>query len=126
MRNLSHKLDERKQMRGNISGREAFRVERDHHLIQARQATLPDRHDLWFERCVAIPGNLNLNLTELGANRFRVVTVPRVARATPFHSVTFVSEMVVHLDAGRALEHLANQIRQQTSLASQSNPHDLA
>ncbi|MEZ5310684.1 MAG: hypothetical protein R2735_08870 [Microthrixaceae bacterium] len=44
------------QVRGNVSGPQPLRVERDHHLIEARQAALPDRDHLGLERAVTVPG----------------------------------------------------------------------
>ena len=106
-------------MGGDVAGREAFRVERDHHLIQPRQPALPDRHRDRFEAAVAIPRDLHRDVADLGADRLGIVPVARVPRPAPVDRVRLVAEVIGDLGLERALQHLANQAGQQATFAGQ-------
>ena len=107
------------EMGGDVAGREALRVERDHHLVQPREPTLAHGHRGGFEAAVAIPWDLHLDVADLGAHGLGVMAVPGVSRAPPLHAVAFIAEMIGDLGLQRPLQDPADQPSQQAAFASE-------
>ena len=95
----------------DVAGRHPLRVERHDVARQPVETTLSLAHRGRLEARVAVPRDSQLDLTDLGRHRLRCRPVTRVARVAASRSVTFVAEMVGHLDLQASLQHLAHQTR---------------
>ncbi len=52
-----------REMRGDLPGGHAFRIQRQHDLVNLGQPALPLLYDLRFERALSIPWHINAHLT---------------------------------------------------------------
>lgn len=63
--------------------------------------------------------DINSYRTNVGCHRFRIRTVPRVARPSTLNSVPFIAERFGHLDFQAPPQHVSHQVGEQSALASQ-------
>ena len=92
---------------------------RDHLARQAVQAALTLGHRHRIEGGVAIPGDPQIDLADIGCDRLRVAAVAAVARRRTFDRVAFIADVVGHLDLQAGLQHPAHQRRQQAVVTGQ-------
>ncbi len=107
------------QVRLDLAGREALRVQRDHVPRQALEPApmLGDRHRR--ERALSVARHRQIDLADLGLDAFGRRPVARVRRPASLGGMTLVAQMLGHLDLQAGLEHLAHQTRQQPPVAGQ-------
>src|SRR5579859_4301326 len=109
------------EVSGDLAGRQAFRGQRDHQLIDARQPALALLDDLRLERPLAISGDVDLDLADLGQHRLRTRAVARVALVAARRRMLRIAEVVLHLHLQRRLQNRLRQIGQQTARTDQLN-----
>ena len=106
-------------MSSDVAGRETFRIQRDHHLVQTRQSTLTNRDSDRLKCAIAVPRDPQLNVTDLGAHRFGIRPIPGIARPPALDRVSHVTQMAGHLGFQGALENLTDQISEHATLPGQ-------
>ena len=109
-------------MRGDLTGRQPLCRERDHQLIDTRQAALALLDDLRLERPLAVAGDVDPNLADLGQHRLRAGPVTGVALVAALRRVLRIAEVVLHLHLQRRLQDGLRQIAQQAARADQLHP----
>ena len=103
----------------DVTGRHPLRVERDDVAGEPVEAALPLAHGLRIEAGVTVARHPQVDLADLGRHRLGRRPVAAVAAAAALDGVTFVAEMVGHLDLQTGLQHLAHQPGQQPVVAGQ-------
>src|SRR5579884_2103849 len=98
------------QVRADLRGRQPLRSQRDHHLVDADQTTLPLLDDLRIER--SLP-DFDLDRPLLAR------VVPRVARVVALDRMLRIPEMLLKLDLECRLQHGLRQARQQPARPDQ-------
>lgn len=109
-------------MRLDLTGCESLRGQRDHHLVDAAQATLTLAHQLGVEAAVAVAGHVELDRADLGDHRLGAGPVAGVPSVAPGRVVAGVAEMLVHLRFQAGLEDLLGQIVEQPARAHELDP----
>ena len=106
-------------MRLDLTGRQPFRRQRDHHRVDTVQPSLALLHRGRFEAAVTITGHVDVDRADLGDHRLRTGPVTRVGAVAAGRVVLGVAEMLIHLDLQPGLEDLLGEITQQPSRADQ-------
>ena len=114
-----------REMRFDLTGREPFRGERDHHRINTIEPalTLADRQRL--ERAITITRHIELDRADLGDHRLRPRPIARVAVVAALDGVLRIADVFLHLDFETRLEHLLREIRKQPARPDQAPPVSL-
>ncbi len=110
------------QMSLDLTGRQALGIQRQHVGVEAVEPPDMLRNGDRFERRVAVPRDLELDVADLRRDRLGRVAVPRVAAPTTGRVVTLIAKMLGQLDLHAGLEHGAQQRGQQPVSADQVNP----
>jgi hypothetical protein len=100
-------------VRGDFTGSEAFRAQRQHDLIHARQPALAFLHDLRIERRPGVPRDVDLHRPDLGQHGLRTGAVAGVPAAASGHVVFSVSEVFIHFRLQGGLQNVFRQPVQQ-------------
>lgn len=74
-----------------------------------------------FETPGAVPRHHHLDFADLGRDGLRIGAVAGVPRPSTLDRVTFVAEMVGHLDFQAPLQHVAHQVGQQPAVTGESD-----
>jgi hypothetical protein len=104
----------------DLTGRQAFRGERDDHRVDPVEPALTLADRLRLERPVTIAWVVDHHRADLGDHCLRASPVTRVATVAAVSGVLRVTEMLFHLDFEAGLEDLLGQIAQQTARAHQA------
>jgi hypothetical protein len=95
------------EVRGDLTGGQAFGVQRDRHRIHIRQPPLPLPHDHRLESAGPVPGHLHAHFTgSLGQHRLgpgAVTDIPWAALGR--RVVLVVAQVLGHLLLERGLQH---------------------
>lgn len=110
-------------MRADLPGREAFGIQRQHDLVDPRQAPLPLTDDLRLERARPVPRHIDLHrAVAVGHDRLRPSAVTDVARPDTGLVVLFVAEVLGHLLVQHGLQDRLGQLLEQPVRARQRQP----
>jgi hypothetical protein len=107
------------EMRGDLTGRQPTRRERQHDLIDPCEPSLALADDLRLERRLSVPRDLDLDRPDLREHRLGACPVTAVAAVASCRVVLLVAEVLAHLGVQRRLEHALGQLAQQPARADQ-------
>src|SRR3954452_22807391 len=106
-------------MRRDLTGRQPFRRQRQHHVVDAAEATLMLAHNRRFERAVTITGHVDVDWADISDHGLGARPIARVPALTSFDGVLGVTEMAINLPLESCLEHTFGEIAEQTARPGQ-------
>jgi hypothetical protein len=101
----------------DIADRHPARIQADDHVVEAAQAPGPFRDQPRGERPVPIPRHGEIDLPDLGLDRFRGVTIPGVHVLGCLWRALLITEVIGQLRGQPTLESGLDQPRDQTVAA---------
>jgi hypothetical protein len=114
----------RVKVRGDLTGRQAPRRQRQHELVDPVQASLPLADDRRIEGAVPVPGHIDLHRPDLGQHRLGPGAVAGVVPVAPDRVVLVVAEAPGDLLLQGRLEHSLGQPGQESAGADQIDPFE--
>jgi hypothetical protein len=103
----------------DIAHRHPAGIERDDHVVEAAKASLALGHQARRETAVAVPRDLQLQITDLGRDRLRRRAISRI-RVEPGFGITLViAEMLGQLGLQPALQGRFDQAGHEAALAGE-------
>jgi len=89
----------------------AFRVQRQHLLIEPREPTLVFGDHDWSKRPVTIAWDVQIDRADIGLDPFRGRPVTGVARTRWSAVMSVVTQMIIEFNTQRGLQNLSHQPR---------------
>ena len=109
--------DRRREMVLDVANRHAAGVEADDHLVEPAETPSALRHQPRREGPVTVPRRGQVDLTDLGPDRLRCETVPRVREQRRVGIALLIAQVIRQLDLQAALERSLDQLRDHPSRA---------
>jgi len=106
-------------VRGDLSGGQASRGQRQHDLVDPVEAALALAHDHGVEAGVSVARDLDLDWPDLGEHGLGAGAVARVPAATPGRIVAVIAKVLAHLRFQSGLEHRLGQSGEQPARADE-------
>ncbi len=106
----------------HLAGGQAFRGERDDHLVDAGQALLPLLDDLRFEGAVTVARHRYLHRADVGQHGLGAFAVAGVAAVLAGRVVLVIAEMVRDLAFQSGLQQPLGQLLQKPAFTRQLQP----
>jgi hypothetical protein len=110
------------QMRGDLTGRQTLRRQRDHHVLNPGQSPLTLLHDLRLEAAVPVTGHADVNRTDLGQHHLAPHPVTGVTAVVAGRVTLVIPQVVGELTVQRRFQDPFGQLLQQTACTGQLQP----